>query len=146
MYSHEITIRVRYGETDAMGCVYHGNYAEWLEVARVELLRKIGMPYTDFEQLGILMPVVEMQIRYLKPAFYDEVITIKTFLDEMPGLKTPVRYELYNAERELITTAKVVLVAYDRKRRRPCLPPDYFITLLYPYFQSAVNESLIGCA
>lgn len=145
MYAHETTLRVRYGETDAMGYVYHGNYAEWLEVARVELLREIGMPYTSFEKLDIIMPVREMSIRYLKPAHYDELITIRTFLDQLPAFRVQLRYELYNEEKELISTAQVLLVPYDRSRKRPCLPPEHFLRLLNPYFGEPVSGRLLEC-
>lgn len=145
MYAHETTLRVRYGETDAMGYVYHGNYAEWLEVARVELLREIGMPYTCFEKLDIIMPVREMSIRYLKPAHYDELITIRTFLEQPPAFRVQLRYELYNEGQELISTAQVLLVPYDRSRKRPCLPPEDFLKLLNPYFRNAMPMKVLEC-
>src|SRR6187551_3752417 len=102
MFESSTKIRVRYGETDQMGYMYYGNYAEFYEVGRVEMLRSLGMTYSSMEDAGIIMPVLELQCKYIKPALYDQEITVKVIIDKMPALRIHFRYELYNEEKELI--------------------------------------------
>jgi acyl-CoA thioester hydrolase len=135
MFTHTTRIRVRYGETDQMGYMYYGNYAEFYEVARVEMLRSLGLTYSAMEKSGIMMPVLEMHCKYLKPALYDEEISIKVIMKKMPGVKIHFAYELYNERGELIHTAETLLVFVNMKTNRPCLPPQDFIDKLLPYFQ-----------
>ncbi len=87
MYSYQTKIRVRYGETDQMGYMYYGNYAELYEVGRVEMLRSLGMTYKSMEEDGIMMPVLEMRCKYIKPALYDDELTVKVILEKCPALK-----------------------------------------------------------
>ncbi|KAA8480038.1 acyl-CoA thioester hydrolase [Arcticibacter tournemirensis] len=134
MFVHETKIRVRYGETDQMGYMYYGNYAEFYEVARVEMLRSLDMTYRSMEDAGVMMPVLEMRCKYLKPARYDEEITIKVILDKMPGVRIHFRYELYNEENEFIHEGETTLAFIDMKRNRPCMPPEYFQERLKPFF------------
>src|ERR1700743_17509 len=102
MFEHSTKIRVRYGETDQMGYNYYGKYAEFYEVGRVEMLRSLGLTYSGMEQSGIKMPVLDLNCKYLKPALYDEEITVKVIRDKMPGIRIHFRYELYNEKHELI--------------------------------------------
>src|SRR3546814_8835253 len=95
MYVHETHIRVRYSETDQMGYMYYGNYAAFYEVGRVEMLRSLGLSYRGFEEQGIMMPVLELQSKFIKPARYDEQITVRTILKELPGARIHFDYELY---------------------------------------------------
>ena len=88
------TLRVRYGETDPMKYVYYGNYAEYLEVARVELFRSIGMSYQEIENRGIWLPVSEYKIKYLKPARYDDLLEIHTKVTKIPGVKIEFEYDI----------------------------------------------------
>lgn len=134
MFVHETKIRVRYGETDQMGYMYYGNYAEFYEVARVEMLRSLDMTYRSMEDAGVMMPVLEMRCKYLKPARYDEEITIKVILDKMPGVRIHFRYELYNEDNEFIHEGETTLAFIDMKRNRPCMPPEYFQERLKPFF------------
>lgn len=134
MFVHETKIRVRYGETDQMGYMYYGNYAEFYEVARVEMLRSLDMTYRSMEDAGVMMPVLEMRCKYLKPARYDEEITIKVILDKMPGVRIHFRYELYNEDKEFIHEGETTLAFIDMKRNRPCMPPEYFQERLKPFF------------
>jgi len=106
MFEHSTKLRVRYGETDQMGYMYYGNYAEFYEVGRVEMLRSLGLTYSGFEESGIKMPVLELKCKYLKPALYDEEITIKVIMDKMPGVRIHFRYELFNDKDELINIAR----------------------------------------
>ena len=84
MFTSETKVRVRYAETDAMGVVYHGNYAAFFEVARVESIRQLGFSYKDMENSGVIMPVIEWHAKFLRPAHYDDLLTIKTILKELP--------------------------------------------------------------
>jgi acyl-CoA thioester hydrolase len=135
MLDHTTKLRVRYGETDQMGYMYYGNYAEFFEVGRVEMLRSLGMTYSAMEAEGIMMPVLELKCKYLKPARYDEEISIKVFMDKMPGVKIHFRYELFNEQDELIHVAETLLAFINMKTNRPCLPSQQFIDKMKPFFQ-----------
>ncbi|MGF7072909.1 acyl-CoA thioesterase [Mucilaginibacter sp. R-33] len=135
MFEHTIKIRVRYGETDQMGYMYYGNYAEFYEVGRVEMLRSLGLTYKGMEESGIMMPVLELQCKYLKPALYDEEISIRVIMDELPGIRIHFRYELTNPKGELINTGETLLVFINMKTNRPCLPPQDFSDRLMPFFK-----------
>ena len=135
MFEHSTKIRVRYGETDQMGYMYYGNYAEFYEVGRVEMLRSLGLTYSGMEQSGIKMPVLELNCRYLKPALYDEEITVKVIMDKMPGIRIHFRYELYNEQQELINKGETLLVFVNMQSNRPCLPPRDFLDRLRPFFE-----------
>ena len=106
----EIQIRVRYGETDQMGVVYHGNYALYLEMGRIEWLRRLGISYKEMEDNGIMLPVVSLNINYKKSAGYDDVINVKTQLKNKPTAKIEFEYEITNDKGEVLTTASTVLV------------------------------------
>lgn len=134
MYQDEINIRVRYSETDKMGYVYYGNYAAYLEVARVELLRDLGLSYKIMEDEGIMLPVVDFHIRYKKPAYYDDLLTIKTVIRNNPLTKIEFDYETYNEAGDQINTAEVLLVFVDIQSGKPRKAPDYFIEKLGPFF------------
>jgi acyl-CoA thioester hydrolase len=135
MFEHSTKIRVRYGETDQMGYMYYGNYAEFYEVGRVEMLRSLGLTYSGMEQSGIKMPVLELNCKYLKPALYDEEITVKVIMDKMPGIRIHFRYELYNEKQELINKGETLLVFVNMQSNRPCLPPQDFLDRLKPFFE-----------
>jgi acyl-CoA thioester hydrolase len=135
MYTHTTKVRVRYGETDQMGYMYYGNYAEFFEVGRVEMLRSIGLTYSWMEGVGIMMPVLEMKCKYLKPALYDEEISIKVIMEKMPGVKIHFKYELFNEREELIHIGETLLAFIDMKRNRPSLPPQEFLDKVKPYFE-----------
>ena len=124
MYSFKTKVRVRYGETDQMGFVYYGVYAQYFEVGRVELLRSLGVSYKSLEEEGYFLPVVNFEIQYQKPALYDDELTIKTTIKEVPSTRIVFYYETFNMGNELLNTAKVVLVFIDRKNKKPCLPPE----------------------
>ncbi|WEA02070.1 acyl-CoA thioesterase [Mucilaginibacter sp. SJ] len=135
MFEHTTKIRVRYGETDQMGYMYYGNYAEFYEVGRVEMLRSLGLTYKGMEESGIMMPVLELQCKYLKPALYDEEISIRVIMDKLPGIRIHFRYELTNPKGELINTGETLLVFINMKTNRPCLPPQDFANRLMPFFK-----------
>jgi acyl-CoA thioester hydrolase len=125
MKEHEFNVRVRYSETDQMGVVYHGNYAQYLEIGRVEWLRNVGISYKWMEENGIMLPVVSLNINYKKPARYDDLLTVKTVFKSQTSVKIEFDYEIYNEKNELLTIASSILVFVDMKTTRPTLPPDY---------------------
>ncbi|MCB0425163.1 MAG: thioesterase family protein [Flavobacteriaceae bacterium] len=125
--SHEISIRIRYGETDQMGVVHHGNYALFLEMARTEWLRNLGISYKEMEENGTMLPVVSMSLNYKKSAFYDEVIKVKTQLVKEPTVKIEFAYEITNELGELLVTATTVLAFIDMKTKRPMRAPQYIL-------------------
>lgn len=127
MNFNEISFRVRYGETDQMGVVYHGKYAEYLEVGRVEWLRKLGISYKTMEENGIMLPVISLAINYKKPAVYDDLITVRTILKKTPAVKIEFDFEIYNEAREILAKATVVLAFMDIKRNRPIKCPNYLL-------------------
>ncbi|MEJ2880692.1 acyl-CoA thioesterase [Pedobacter sp. GR22-6] len=134
MYTSSCKIRVRYGETDQMGYVYYGNYAEYYEVARVEMLRSLGMDYAAMERSGVMMPVLELNCKYIKPALYDQELTIKTTIEELPGVRIHFKYEVFNPAEELINIGKTTLVFVDMEKNRPCQPPADFMGKLSVFF------------
>ena len=135
MFQEEVKVRVRYSETDKMGYVYYGNYAAYFEVARVELLRNVGMSYKAMEDEGIMMPVVDFHMRYMKPAFYDDELVIKTKIIQLPTSKIEFIYETYNQQGELLNIAETILVFVNMESGRPCRPPEVFIQKIAPYFK-----------
>ena len=127
MRSHSIEIRVRYGETDQMGYVYYGNYAQYFEMGRVEWLRNLGITYKRMEELGIMLPVLNLNTQYHKPAKYDDLLTLKTSLVKKPSVRISFEFELFNQDGELLTTAECSLVFIDMKKNRPTKAPDYIL-------------------
>ena len=124
MYSFETKIRVRYGETDQMSFVYYGVYAQYYEVGRVELLRSLGLSYKEIEAMGFALPVVNMNINYKKPAFYDDELTIRTTIKELPSAKITFHYETFNEKGELLNLGEVILVFINKKTGKPCFAPE----------------------
>jgi len=135
MFEYTTQLRVRYGETDQMGYVYYGNYAEFYEVARVEMLRSLGTSYKLMEASGVMMPVVELHCKYLKPALYDQIITIKVILDEMPRAGMRFKYMLYNEDNELINTGETLLVFVKMDTNKICFIPKELAAKIKPYFE-----------
>ncbi|MBW8359160.1 MAG: acyl-CoA thioesterase [Weeksellaceae bacterium] len=124
------TLRVRYGETDPMKYVYYGNYAEYFEVGRVELFRSIGMPYDEIENQGIWLPVSEYKIKYLKPALYDQILEIHTYIKKIPGVRIEFEYEIYNESKQMITEAATTLFFLDSTTNRIVKCPDFLMNLI----------------
>jgi acyl-CoA thioester hydrolase len=114
-------VTVRYAETDMMGIVYHGSYLPWFEIGRTTLLREIGLPYRDLEAAGFRLPVLEVSARYLKPAVYDDTLTIVTTLNEKPVLRIHLSYEVWRGD-ELLATGETTHAFIDREGK-PMRPP-----------------------
>ena len=130
MWLNSYSFRVRYGETDQMGVVYHGNYAQYLELGRVEWLRALGVTYRSMEENGIMLPVISLHIDYKKSALYDDLITVETSLKKIPQVKIEFDYKIYNESRELLATANTVLAFMNKNTNRPIKCPDYIIQKL----------------
>lgn len=127
MSSNIIQFKVRYGETDQMSFVYHGNYAQYFEMGRIEWLRKLGFSYKEMEKSGIILPVINLSINYLKPAKYDDLLTLKTTLVKSPTAQIEFNYELFNEDDELLTTATTRLVFVNTKTEKPTRAPKYLL-------------------
>lgn len=134
MYKSSTSLRVRYAETDQMGVVYYGNYPQFFEVGRVEALRQLGTTYRSLEERGIMLPVLKLEIKYIKGATYDEEIKITTIIDELPGTRITFKHEIHNAQGELLTLGLVQLVFVDAETRRPMKAPEDFMALFKPFF------------
>ena len=128
---HTITKRVRYGETDQMGYMYYGNYCLYYEIARAEMIRDFGYTYNNLEQDGILMPIVKVNSKFLRPAKYDELITIETeikTLEQLPFIT--FHHKLYNEEKALIHKGEVTLAFMDASTGKRCMPNEKMMTIL----------------
>jgi acyl-CoA thioester hydrolase len=130
MYRNQYSFRVRYGETDQMGFVYHGNYAQYIEMGRLEWLRDLGISYKEMEENGIMLPVYSLNIRFVKSAFYDDILTITTSIKKAPSVRIEFTYEIHNQQKELLTTAETTLVFINMKTGRPTKCPDYILKKL----------------
>ena len=126
----ETQLRVRYGETDKMGIVYHGNYAQYFEIGRTEWLRNFGISYKKMEDDGIMLPVISLSINYKRSARYDDLIKVKTELKNLPTAKIEFDYEITNENDEILTTGNSVLVFMDIAKNRPTRCPQYILDQL----------------
>lgn len=123
----ETKYRVCYGDTDQMGVVYYGHYPRLYEIGRTELIRSVGFPYKKVEDEGIFMPVRSVKIDYLKPAYYDDLLTIRTIIKDLPKVKFKIFTEIYNEQGELLNKGETVLALMDRKMGRPTPAPQNFL-------------------
>ena len=130
LFSDEIQLRVRYGETDQMGIVYYGNYAQYFEVGRVEWLRKLGVSYKQMEQDGLMLPVIKMTVEFKKPALYDDLIKVKTQLVKLPSASIEFNYEITNQSGEILTLGNTVLVFMNVETNRPTRCPKFLMDKL----------------
>ena len=130
MISHNCPVRVWYKDTDQMGIVHHANYLGYYEAARSDLLRASGMSFSEVERRGIMMPVLEVQSRFLRPARYDELITVRVIVRELPAVRITFDYEIYDPQGVLLNTGSTVLGFIHSDTRRPCRCPAWFLDLL----------------
>jgi acyl-CoA thioester hydrolase len=135
MIQSRVQVTVRYAETDMMGIVYHGNYLPWFEIGRTTLLKHHGLSYRDLEAAGYRLPVLEAGVKYLKPAFYDDTLTIVTTLAEKPLLRIQLAYEVYRGD-ELLATGHTAHAFIDREGR-PVRPPPHFTRRMNELFAAA---------
>ena len=122
--THQISFRVRYGETDQMGVVHHGNYALYFEMARIEWLRELGVSYKAMEESGIALPVVNLTVNYRKPLFYDDELIVTTRLKGLPTATIKFEFEIQNQNKELCSTAEVTLGFLNNATRKPMRCPQ----------------------
>ena len=127
MISFDAEIRVGYKDTDKMGIVHHSNYIVYYEMARVKALREWGLSYADMEQRGIISPILEVGCKYIQPAYFDDVLTVRVIVEEVPMVRFKVRYEIYNEAGTLINTGHPCLGFLNGESRRPCRAPQYLI-------------------
>ncbi len=135
MYTSETKIRVRYGETDKMGYVYYGVYPLYYEVGRTELMRKFDFPYKKIEDMGVMLPVKSLEIKYHLAAKYDDLLTVKTTIRELPSARITFYYEVYNEQEELLNEGSTMLIFVDEESRRPKRAPKELLDQLEPYFK-----------
>ena len=135
MFSSDTQVRVRYAETDAMHVVYHGCYAQYFEVGRAEAIRRLGYTYRQMEEQGLMMPVVELNIRFLRPALYDDLLTVRTILKEIPdGHSIRFQHEVWNENNKLLAEGSVTLYFLDAATRSKKNMPLVLKEKLVPYF------------
>ncbi|MBF9252119.1 acyl-CoA thioesterase [Pontibacter sp. 172403-2] len=135
MFESEVQLRVRYAETDQMGYVYYGNYAAYYEVARTEVFRRLGIHYKEMEAAGTMMPVLELKCRYIRPAKYDDLLTIKLLLKHKPtGSRILFAYEVYNEEQMLLNVGETTMVFVNMQSGRPTAIPALIHEKLDSYF------------
>lgn len=135
MYVAETQVRVRYAETDQMGYAYYGNYATYYEVGRVEALRQLGFQYKEMEENGMMMPVTDLKCKFLKPARYDELITIRVIIKALPSVRMYFYYEVLDADGNKLNEGETTLVFINMSSNRPCKAPEYLLKKLSPYFE-----------
>ncbi|TNE28422.1 MAG: acyl-CoA thioesterase [Bacteroidetes bacterium] len=138
MVTTETFVRVRYSETDQMGVVYYGNYAQYYEVGRVELLRELGMCYRALEESGTMLPVLQLECKYIRPARYDDRLKVVTKITELPNTRIRFEHEIYNEEEVLLNVGSVTLVFVNMETNRPQKAPQSVLDIFSPYF---INES-----
>ena len=137
MLSHSYQIRVRYVDIDQMGYVYYGNYAYYYEQARAEAIRSLGITYKELEDSGVMMPITRMNIKYVQPARYDELITVKTIVPVLPGRIITFTYEVSNEAGTLLNEAETQLIFVDAVSRKMCAAPELLLSKFRPFFETA---------
>ena len=130
MFTYRSTLKVRYAETDQMGVVHHGNYASYLELARLEWLENIGFSYKKLEAEGVMLPVYDLKFCFKQPAYFDDILTVETSLAKMPAASIIFDYNIFNTDHELITSAQSTLVFVDVETRRPIRCPKAILERL----------------
>jgi acyl-CoA thioester hydrolase len=135
MYSFDSKLRVRYGETDRMGYLYYGHYPEYFEVSRTELIRSLGLSYREIEDRGIILPVRNLTVEFKRPALYDELLLVRSFIRKMPEVRLDIDYEVYNEKGLMICKGNTILVFVEASTGRPRKAPEILITALSSYFK-----------
>ncbi|QSE97852.1 acyl-CoA thioesterase [Fulvivirga lutea] len=134
MFQHETKIRVTYADTDQMGYVYYGNYARFYEIARAESIRSLGLTYRELEKSGVMMPVLENHSKYIAPARYDELLTVRTIIAQKPAVKIKFNYEIENEEQKIIHTGETLLAFIDIETGRPKRMPENLEAVLGQFY------------
>lgn len=124
MIENNTSFKIRYAETDQMGYAHHGNYAQYFEIGRLELLHELGISYKKMEEEGLILPVYSINTRFIQPAKFDDTVRLRTILKEIPTARITFEYEIYNSENKKISTGETVLVFVDTKKNRPIKIPQ----------------------
>ena len=133
MLAHETQIKVQYYETDQMGVVHHSNYVRYFETGRTELMRHLGLFYKSLEESGTVMPIVNVEVRYFYPAYYDDIIFIRSTIKEIPKARITFNYEIYNEERKLLASGSTTSAFTDKATGRPQRAPALMIQTISEY-------------
>jgi acyl-CoA thioester hydrolase len=136
MVKKTIDIRVRYVETDQMGIVNNAHYPTYYEIGRTELFRALGISYSELEKQGVMLPVAETWIKYHTPAYYDDLLTIETFIAEMPASRIKFEYHIYNQNKQLVNQGYTILAFLNAQTRKPGRVPLIIENLLKPFFSN----------
>ncbi len=135
MFSFDTQVRVRYADTDQMQVVYHAKFIEYCEVGRTDSIRSLGLTYKKMEEEGVLLPVVKIEFNYLRPARYDDLLTVRTFLKELPqDHRLEFEHEIMKESNKLLCTSKIVLYFMDRATNKKMNIPDFLVEKLKPFF------------
>lgn len=135
MYAFETQIRVRYGETDQMGYLYYGNYAQYYEVGRVETIRSLGLTYKELEEVhGIWLPVASLEMRFVRPAYYDDLLTVRSEIRELPNEHITFHVELFNERKKLVNAGRVRLSFFEARTKKVVMAPEHLLEKLRAYF------------
>lgn len=142
MLTHQTQIRVRYGEVDQMGFLYHSHYVEYFDVARTEMMRSLGLPNVEIEAAGVMLPVMKVEIDYRSPAAYDDLLTIRTTLRSLPRATIRFDYEVFTPSGDLITTGSVTLAFMHAQSKRACRPPALMMEVLSSHFEQQLGAQV----
>ncbi|MEM8524289.1 MAG: thioesterase family protein [Bacteroidota bacterium] len=135
MYTHQFQKRVRYAETDKMGYLYYGHYAKYYEIGRVEMLRSLGISYQAMEdEHKVMLPVMSLQSRFVRPAYYDELLNIKTTLRHLPEKTITFHVEIFNSKNKLVNGGSVKLCFVDMETNKTVAAPEFLLEQLRPHF------------
>lgn len=134
MIENKTPLKIRYSETDQMGYAHHGNYAQYFEIGRLELLHDLGISYKKMEEEGIILPVYSINTRFIQPAKFDDSLTLRTMLKVIPSTRITFEYEIYNSENKKITTGETVLVFVDTAKNRPIKIPQELLSKITSHF------------
>ena len=135
MFLHETQVRVRYGETDQMGYLYYGKYAEYYEVGRAEAIRSLGLSYKEMEvKYRVMMPVMSLQMRFVRPALYDDLLTVRTVLRQLPLENITFHHEIFNEKKKLVNGGSVKLCFVDMETNKTVVTPAFLVDVLKSFF------------
>jgi acyl-CoA thioester hydrolase len=135
MFIHETQVRVRYGETDQMGYLYYGKYAEYYEVGRAEAIRSLGLSYKEMEvKHRVMMPVMSLQMRFVRPALYDDLLTVRTVLRQLPLENITFHHEIFNEKKKLVNGGSVKLCFVDMETNKTVAAPAFLVDVLRSFF------------
>ncbi|MDD3322574.1 MAG: thioesterase family protein [Paludibacter sp.] len=140
MITYDYKFRVAYPDTDQMGTMHHANYVKYYEAARWELFRSIGVSYNSLEQSGVMCPVITMNFKFIKTTRYDELLTVKTRLKAMKGVRMWFTYQMYNEQNQLINEAETEIAFVGRDNWKPCSAPDFLLEAIQKHTTTQIID------